>query len=343
MSFSRGLPSPFYDETLTSWLYRISLKRRIAVRDRDLLLARPRVAWAGVNPIDEDLDFDFSTKYFQDNSLCLRLDKQLVKCFFSSKSIALVTPGRRTHFCSLCLREDVAQGQMPGWRKSWCARDAIMCTLHGVDLSDLRVNPTFHKSWDAYVQSVQPSLALDPWLSINFQRLRKDLIQRVKVWSKRQNKRTLKLFCNLYGLFLLAPTYNHEAGVARFLFGRKPTRKYSQIVTFEDALLYGVELSDVQARFGSQMLAAYVLGGIQEKEIIKLRASCIRHRTAFPNIDEIIPMIHFGCATVADYEHLHSHLGKFVRKTGSKLDLLFARLEKNIGTRIFHNALRFGR
>ncbi|MBW4792879.1 TniQ family protein [Pseudomonas tolaasii] len=343
MRFSCGLPAPFHDETLTSWLYRISLKRRIVVGERELLLARPRIAWAGANPIDEDLDFDFSTIYFKKNTISLALNEQAVKCFFSAKNIALVNPGRRTHFCSICLREDIIRGQMPGWRKSWCARDAVICSFHGVDLSDLGVNATFRKGWDAYIQSVQPNIAFDPWLSINFQRLRRDLIQRIKLWCKRQSKRTRKLFFNLYDLFLLAPTYNHEAGVARFLFGRKPSRKYSQIITFENAILHGAELSDIKTRFGGQVLAAYVLGGIQEKEILKLRASCISNRIAFPKIEEIIPMIHFGCATLADYEYLHNYLGRFPRKAGSKLDCLFARFEKNIGSRIFHSQLRFGR
>ncbi|WP_419795200.1 TniQ family protein [Pseudomonas palleroniana] len=343
MSLSCGLPSPFYDETLTSWFYRISLKHRIVLKERELLLARPRVAWNGVNLTDEDLDFDFSTEYFKKNCVSLALDAQIAKCVFRSKKIALVNPGRRTHFCSICLREDVAKGQMPGWRKNWCARDAVVCAFHGVDLSDLRANVTFRKSWDAYVQSVQPSITVEPWLSMSFQRLRRNLIQRVKLWRKRQNKRTYKLFGDLYDVFLLAPTYNHDAGVAHLLFGRKPARKYSQIVTFEDAILYGAELSDVQARFGSQMLAAYVLGGIQEKEILQLQASCIGHRIAFPKIEEIIPMIHFGCATSADYEYLHTHLGKFRRQRGSRLDCLFTRFEKNIGARIFYSQLRFGR
>lgn len=343
MSLLCGLPSPFYDETLTSWLYRISLKHRIVVRERELLLARPRAAWGGVNVVDEDLDFDFSTNYFKENTTSLKLNTQLTKCFFRSKNIALVNPGRRTHFCSICLREDVAKGQMPGWRRSWCARDAVLCPFHGVDLSDLRTNATFRKSWDAYVQSVQPNIALDPWQSMSFQRLRRNLIHRVQLWRKRQNKRTCKLFDNLYDLFLLAPTYNHEAGVARLLFGRKPAKKYSQIVTFEGAVLYGAELSDVRARFGSQMLAAYVLGGVQEKEILQLRASCMAHHIVFPKAEEIIPMIHFGCATPAEYEFLHSYLGKFPRKRGSKLDCLFTRFEKNIGSRIFYSQLRFGR
>jgi len=85
MSLLCGLPSPFYDETLTSWLYRISLKNRIVVRERELLLARPRAAWGGVNVVDEDLDFDFSTNYFKENTISLKLNTQLTKFFLDQK------------------------------------------------------------------------------------------------------------------------------------------------------------------------------------------------------------------------------------------------------------------
>lgn len=342
MKLLRGLTSPFHDETLTSWLYRLSLKRRLVLEDRDLLLARPKMGWSGANAIIEDLDFDFSSTYFKRACASLTLSECLVRCFFRSGSIVPVSSGSRIQFCSRCLRDDIASGQMPGWRKSWCARDAVVCAWHGVDLSYLQESPTFHKGWDAYVQSVQPVIVADPWLSKDLQALRRILINRIRLWTTHQNKNVIRLFFQLYAVFLLAPTYNYEAGVARLLFRRRATRKLSQIVTFQDSIFYGVEFSDAQARFGSKMLAAYILDGIRQVDFSNFRTCCLRHGIAFPEADEVIQLIHFGCATLDDYQHLHHQFGRFPRARGSKLDQLFTRFEKNIGSRIFYSSLRFG-
>lgn len=342
MRLAPGLPMAFSDETVTSWLYRIFMKTRVILKEPDLLLARPQNAWVGVNAIAEDLDFNFASAYFKKAITSLALEPSLVKCYFGLGRIVPVSPSRRTLFCQHCVREDVASGQMPGWRKKWCARDAVMCTCHNVDLSRLLSKPTFQKGWDAFAQTAQPNIVSATWLSADLQRFRMILFRRIERWKALINVRELGLFGHLYELFLSAPTYNHEAGVAHYFYGGKPVKKFSQVITFKDAILYGAEVSDVQARFGSQVLAAYVLGGIQDQELSDFRRRCLAYGIKHPDIEEIIPMIRFGCVTPDDYCYLHRLLGKFSRKKGSNLDQLFVRFEKTVGARIFNSSLRFG-
>lgn len=342
MKFSSGLPAAFSDETLTSWFYRIFIGNSIILKKPDLLLADPQRSWVGVNAIAEDLDFNFALAYFKTAAMALSLDANLIKCYFDLRGITPVCPSRRTLFCRHCVREDVASGQMPGWRKQWCARDAVMCTCHNVDLTRLLSIPTFQKSWDAFAQTAQPTIVSDVWLRSDLQRLRMILMRRIQRWKVLLSTKDLRLFGNLYELFLSAPTYNHDAGVAHSFYGRKSARRFCQIITLQDAIRYGVELSDVQARFASQILAAYVLGGIRAQELSIFRRRCLIHGVKHPEIEEIIPMIRFSCATVDDYCYLHRLLGKFSRRKGSTIDELFLRFEKTVGARIFNSSLRFG-
>ncbi|MND59306.1 hypothetical protein D3C81_474740 [compost metagenome] len=342
MKFAPGLPTAFSDETITSWLYRVFMKSRVVLEDPSLLLADPQRSWVGVNAIAEDLDFNFGSTFIKKALLSLSLDANLAKCFFDLRGIVPVSPSRRTLFCQYCVREDVASGQMPGWRKQWCARDAVMCNCHNVDLSQLLSNPTFQKSWDAFAQTAQPTIVSDIWLRADLQRLRMILMRRIQRWKGFLSVKDARLFGHLYELFLSAPTYNHDAGVAHYFYGRRPARRSCQIITLQDAIFYGVELSDVQARFASQVLAAYVLGGIQEQELSVFRHRCLTYGVKHPEIEEIIPMIRFSCATVDDYCYLHRVLGRFSRKKGSKVDQLFLRFEKTVGVRIFNSSLRFG-
>ncbi|MNC75419.1 hypothetical protein D3C75_1269460 [compost metagenome] len=85
-----------------------------------------------------------------------------------------------------------------------------------------------------------------------------------------------------------------------------------------------------------------MLGGIQEQELSVFRHRCLTYGVKHPEIEEIIPMIRFSCATVDDYCYLHRVLGRFSRKKGSKVDQLFLRFEKTVGVRIFNSSLRFG-
>lgn len=342
MSLQKGFVTPFNDETLTSWLYRVSHQRILHGFRRETILPKLEFSWGGPVVQSIDFDFDFASDFFQLVVERLGLDPSKLQVFFSpARHKRIVDWPRRTLFCKSCIVSDIASGQLPGWRKSWCYRDAILCSVHHVTLCQLEYPSAASKSWDAFVQGVYGK---SPKMTNEIERLIRLLYilsNRILDRKRQCSISDVNLFDNLYDVFLMARTLRHRAGVAHFVFGDKPVAQVGRIATYVDSILYGAETSDSWARCGSLLLTAYVMGLIRDYEIELIEAASRSANLNFPNGKSIISVIYFGCGRSSDYEFLYDHLGGFKRPPGSRVDNLFGRLEKH-GVRHFFRDFTFG-
>lgn len=343
MAFHKGFVTPYNDETLTSWLYRISYQRKLRGFVREAVLPTMEITWGGPIIQSADFDFDFSSSFFHSACDYLELNPNELKVYFAPENTRRVVDyPRRTLFCKKCLVSDIASGQLPGWRKSWCYRDSTYCLFHRELLNQLTHQPAASKSWDAFLQGVYGNFPKESRELENFIRLLCILSSRVASRKRECSKDDYELFDKLFDIFLMARTLRHSAGVAYRVFGSRPQAKVGRLTAYNESVLYGAETSDARSRCGGLILTAYLLGLINECEIILLQTAAKAINLSFPGSSEIVKALYFGCERVEDYEFLHEFLGVFNRPVNSKIDDLFCRLETH-GARYFFRGLKFGR
>ncbi|MFP3848062.1 TniQ family protein [Pseudomonas sp. W5-01] len=334
--------SPFKDETLSSWLYRISLQRKIKGINRINILPNVEMQWDGPVPHSIDFDFDFTSDFFKNAALITGFSSKTITKKFEPQNHKLVSWARRTLFCKSCLSADIASGQLPGWRKSWCYRESMHCVYHREELVSLEQAPTISKSWDAFVQNVH---AVHPKPTINVERLSLlcfNLSHRIFKRKKACSLTELELFRKLSDVFLMARTFRSRAGVAHYTFGSRSVPFLERVTSYADSIEYGAEVSGARAKYGSLFMAAYLMDLLTDSEIDNVGKVAGMLNIFFPSSKSIIPTIYFGCSDVSDYEYLHGFFGVFKRIPGSKIDNLFARLERDVGQRIFCRDFKFG-
>lgn len=334
--------SPFKDETLSSWLYRISLQRKAIDINRVNILPKVEMLWDGPVPHSIDFDFDFSSDFAKNAALITGLSSKIITKTFAPQTHKLVSWARRTLFCKSCLSADIASGQLPGWRKSWCYRESVHCVYHREELVSLEQAPTISKSWDAFVQNVH---AIHPKPTIDVERLSLlcfNLSNRISKRKKECSLTELELFAKLFDVFLMARTFRSRAGVAHYMFGSRSVPFLERVTSYADSIKYGAEVSGARAKYGSLFMVAYLMDLLTDREIDIVANVAGVVNISFPSSKSIIPTIYFGCGDVSDYEYLHGFLGVFKRIPGSKIDNLFARLERDVGRRIFSRDFKFG-
>ncbi len=321
MKFIKGMSQIFYDETLSSWIFRSSLKARLRPQvDFDSIPPAPAVCWGRALVEREDWDFNPKAALLDKTIPDLTSKLERASCIFFAKSGRVVGWPRRWWFCTQCLREDISVGQVPGWRKSWCYKDSIVCMVHRVDLQKLLVAPQLSRSWDAFVQSARPIKEDIEWSNPYFQRLRANLIHKVARWKKKQTQTLQNLFDNLYDIFLLAPIYNGNRGQAHELFGVvRPDIRHT-LANYLEGVEYGSELSCNKSRFGSIVLCGYLLGAANEGDLKFLAAKSTKFKLWCSYHPDISQAIQFGCASVEDCYVLKSFLGGLERLAGGKLE-----------------------
>lgn len=277
-----GLPRARYDECFSSWLYRTQVKKKI--------FPAYELCASAIDP-DLELSDDLLSCLCDDNAKY----RNMFYSFFRFSSLWLLPWSERIAFCPSCLREDVAQGGVPYWRKSWCMLHAPVCATHFQLLSlyrNSRIEPD--KAWMAFsADSEQPQLRVTsknrifPSVYLNTPRLMLRLALKVqhllsvalnnsKIWfqplAQWISTDWLLIFVNfLFEQFLFPRARNQgPEGIARGHQYRLP-REYFQ--SFAEAKRAACEESDPYARVVSLILIGRVLGLVNDAEIRRVRDS----------------------------------------------------------------------
>lgn len=320
MKIFPGLPTPVDDEVISSWFFRCSMNQHSIVSNRVSLRANPDWNWDGRWVDSEDPDFDFDTEFYCQAVSLLGIDAHTTTAFFKPRSDAIVSWDHRCLFCAHCLRDDVASGRLPAWRKSWCYVDSIQCRAHRTELVTLRGRPTCSKAWDAFVQTCNAAHRGTRWDDERFVRVRSICLQRIERWlssasgSAQPKRIESRLFRNLFDVFLQLPTRRSNGGVARTFFNYQRALKASDAATYWDSLFHGAEMSDACSRFGCFMLLAILLELMPISIVLTFVKYCENANVYFPNLCGLTNVIYLGNVDREEYKILHAYLGKFPRE-----------------------------
>lgn len=310
MSTIAGMPHILHEETISSWLYRSTLRSRYNNQylAGQSFMIPPPVSWGGPLVESSDWDFDPNTDFLKAAMENLAIDVNYAAALFFNTHGRVVDWARRWWFCAQCLRADIASGQAPGWRKHWCYRDSIVCSTHGADLHRLQVQPQLSRGWDAFIQCLQDRLIDPAWQCQNFQRFRVTIVNRVARWKLKQGKVTLDIFDNLYSVMLLAPVYNGNQGMAYELFGEPGPLIRLAMPNYLAGIKYGAEVASMKARFASLLLTGYLMGIVGDRDLAFVAAKDERFEAWRSYNLDLVSSMRFGCTSKLDFKLLESLL-----------------------------------
>jgi hypothetical protein len=232
-----GLLKPLRDESLASWLSRMSHQHYVDSSFETQIL-RLGVRDSSVNG---DLDLLYKSSAFLD--LFSPAQRPQILAQFGMVESNTVPPGVNDKYCRVCFQNDIRACHTPTWRKSWRMRGASVCVLHDhpVLLSRLIERPKdlrdrgwqgFQEYLDSPLSRLDVDFALrraSPHGAIANNRKLLLLTQRVQSWYQRalcakagqegvagQAGRCLQF---LMGLWLHQPVYKQlSPGIARAYF-----------------------------------------------------------------------------------------------------------------------------
>lgn len=320
----KNLPTPGGDEVLSSWLFRCSFNRGIKGFKRFDLYTKPESWWEGLDlqSLDPDVDFLAASKRFELGSRIAQVET--MERYFSFSKCNVIDWKYRRFFCSDCLRDDIANGQLPVWRKNWCYEHSSICITHGRALSTLLDASRYSKAWDAFAQicnfasngeaPIRWKIG-DGWSSVVSR------IENALICVDRRNKTMRQeLFEKLFCIFLQMPYKGSFGGVARIHFYLERGVRFAEPDSLERSFLCGPSTADPYSRLGGVMLAAALLGSLPlsrfelfTKIFEDRRSGAVLpkdfHRAAsFPSLDR------------SGYQSLRSFLGIFPREEFPLLD-----------------------
>jgi hypothetical protein len=149
---------PNLDECFSSWVYRNIVKYpRVRFLLSDVHVTGSSGKYG--DTIYEDPDFDIKCRYVQEVLLRLELTEAEFSSFFEGTPGKLLPLPARRFFCPDCLRDDVARGSLPYWRKEWCRTVSVFCSKHEQRLAC--IYPTFNfieRGWQAFSQIASASM-----------------------------------------------------------------------------------------------------------------------------------------------------------------------------------------
>lgn len=331
MSKFTGFPTPIFDETFSSWLFRCSLGASSIGYDRHRLQVQPSWWLSGTKLHIEDPDFDFTSEFAQHVAEALDLDLAFLKAFFSSGHDDIVDWTARQFFCPECLRSDIAQWRLPGWRKSWCATDSVHCAEHRCELMRLRITARYSKAWDSFVQICNEDIILRRWGDPRLARCRESNLTRIQVWIRENNKtgqQRVLLFRKLYRVFLQSPHRSTLGGAARLLFQSRSTPRMAGVDILEDSIALGASTADVSSRFGSLMMVGMLLGVIPLGKIERFFAFGKSANLNWSLYGDFHKHIFLPSVDRQGCEYLHHYLGVFDREKWPHLDRFLQKQEK---------------
>jgi hypothetical protein len=272
------LPRARHDETFSSWLYRMHIKRK------------------SFNVFEycnssSDPDVNLSGAIFFPLCGSGKRQRDLIQCFFRLPLLWLLPWESRVAYCSSCLREDITRGGIPYWRRSWCMLHMPICAVHCQLLSlYITERPGPDKAWLAFsvdcrrTQTTEyrnrqfPSRYFGTprrliLLALRVQRFLNTAMNTGAIWLSSVQQRIstdwLLIFVNfLFGNFLFPRTRNFgPPGLARgHQFGLP--REYFPNIT--EARLAALHENDPYARVIALILVGRVLGLIDSADIKKV-------------------------------------------------------------------------
>lgn len=278
----RGLPRPVYDETFTSWISRCGNDKRIHLSSLLDICVTHRIA--GSSLVHEDPDFDFDSPFFLSATSLIDVSLHQLRSAFSPKSKWFLPWHQRKYYCPDCLIDDISQGRIPSWRKSWCYVFSSHCIFHKKQLIEFQGMPSTEKAWDAFVEYAnlknKSSEIKSKWSSATPTKLRYLLqIKALRIagvgpslyCSQSTSLRTFDCFKVLAQIFLQASTTHTPPGAARHLFfsGRLPINR--SISGYPDVLEIGSLEANAHERMCGVILSGYILSLYSSRELKVIR------------------------------------------------------------------------
>lgn len=146
-----GYLPPFYDEVLSSWLYRNALNNRSNSRSSKILdqaVKRANFETRGdIDLLSHSRDFFLSFLTGEQARIATRL--------FDVRPDLLLPLKASLQFCHVCLSSDIAKGHSPGFRRWWRYRGVCVCNEHDapVMLQDIKYHNTaqYMLGWSGFV------------------------------------------------------------------------------------------------------------------------------------------------------------------------------------------------
>lgn len=135
----RELPAIRYDESLSSWIARVSqFSGDQSVSD---LAAQA-----------EDPDFDLKSPAVVEALSRLSVGLRQAERVFGAETSWTLPWRQRAAYCTSCLMEDVAAGGAPYWRRRWCYLHYMVCEFHKCLLVAAdSFSLDLHKSWTVFI------------------------------------------------------------------------------------------------------------------------------------------------------------------------------------------------
>lgn len=333
MKLFADLPMPKNDEVFSSWIYRCAHSNKSRRQGRHLLELGVRYVASTPDPTFEDPDFDSQSEYFVRACNILNIDLKIATELFTKHAYPIVPWDQRAYFCTLCVREDIASGALPSWRKSWCYDNSIMCGVHRTELTILEQFPTSSKAWDAFCQTAQYSFEVGRWESDKFLRLRFLCLCRILRWLRAQQKNEPALsqagvYLGLYSNFLKVSTIRYPPGLARRLFYKGIVRNFRDGISFLDCMIMGPSYSPPRNRFASIALLGWLLEILTCRQMTALLNKFSDVAAYFPRDLHDVSRNVLGIGGLDHYLEFKNYLGLFFRPLGSRLDLFLADQER---------------
>lgn len=135
----RELPAIRYDESLSSWIARVSQ----FTGDQSVL---------DLVVLTEDPDFDLKNSAVVEVLSRLSVGLREAESLFGAETSWTLPWRQRAAYCTSCLMEDVAAGGAPYWRRRWCYLHYTVCEFHKCLL--VAADPfslDLHKSWTVFI------------------------------------------------------------------------------------------------------------------------------------------------------------------------------------------------
>lgn len=327
-----GLLKPLRDESLASWLSRMSHQHYVDSNFETEIL-RLGVRDSSVNG---DLDLLYKSSAFLD--LFSPAQRPQILAHFGMVESNTVPLGVNDKYCRLCFQNDIRACHTPTWRKSWRMRGASVCVLHDhpVLLSRLIQRPKDlrDRGWQGfqeYLDSPVPRLDVDfalrrasPQGALANNRKLLLLTQRVQRWYQRAlcqkagqdvaTGRAGRGLQFLMGLWLHQPVFKHlSPGIARAYFHASTSGYPSSDV---DQSLTSPQVS-IDTASPREIAVAYWLMGIAYGVITQEEGKLINQITRSEVAEFPTTRLQVAAATTRNY--LEAGLARMLKEANESL------------------------
>jgi hypothetical protein len=317
------LPTPSSEETLSSWLFRCSINPNAAGFPRLSSTERPAYWWEGVEIKYSDPDSEFLSASQRLSCVAGDITPELLRNFFCLRGDKLVEWRYRRFFFPDFLRDDVANGRLPIWRKDWCYIYSCVCAAHDRELVRLVDTPRYSRAWDAFVQScnsISNNASIEETLFFRFCSSTFTKIEHALISRDNQQPTLHDLFYRLFNIFLQCPFRGSRGGIARIHLQTRKDARAPDASSFEQSILLGASTADPSSRFGSLVLTASLLEIIPYSRFLIFTKLCEKRRGGMLIPRDLHKAAIFPYINRAGYETLYRFLGGFPRKDFPLLD-----------------------